>query len=214
MPSNATRLVIADDHPVVLDGLTRLFTGERDFEVLATARNGDEALRAVRKHAPDVLVLDLSMPGKDGVAVLGEMKRQAMSTKVVVLTAMDNDEVLLAIRLGARGVVLKDMSLRLLVECVRIVNRGGTWLEKSVASRAVDRLLQRESSIHEMAKSLTPREVEVARMIADGLPSKRVANKLAITEGTTKLHLHHIYSKLNVHGRVALVRYMQRHGLD
>jgi len=208
------RIAIVDDHPIVLDGLTKLFLAEPDFEVVASARNGTEVVRMVRKHTPDVLVLDLRMPGKDGIAVLGDLKRHPSSTKVVILTATENDDVLLAIRLGARGVVLKDMASRLLVECVRIVHSGGTWLEKSVATRAVDRLLQREDGIRSIAKSLTPREVEVARMFADGLQCKHVADKLAISEGTAKLHLHHIYSKLNLRGRVELVRYMQRHGLD
>jgi two-component system nitrate/nitrite response regulator NarL len=208
------RVVVADDHPVVLDGLGKLFAAEADLEVVASARNGEDALRAVRKFTPDVLVLDLRMPGKDGIAVLGEMRRDALATKVVLLTAMENDDVLVAIRLGVRGVVLKDMALRLLVECVRIVHGGGRWIEKSAANRAVDRLLQRESGIRMMTKNLTPRELQVARMVADGLPSKHVAGRLAITEGTAKLHLHHIYSKLNVRGRMALVRYMQRNGLD
>ena len=208
------RIVIADDHPIVLDGLTKLFSAEQEFEVVASVRSGAEVLRALRRFTPDILVLDLRMPGKDGIAVLGDIKRHQLTTNVVVLTATENDDVLVAIRLGARGVVLKDMASRLLVECVRIVHSGGTWLEKSVATRAVDRLLQRELGIRSIARSLTPREVEVARMFADGMQSKHVADKLAISEGTAKLHLHHIYSKLNVRGRVALVRYMQRHGLD
>jgi DNA-binding NarL/FixJ family response regulator len=208
------RIVIADDHPVVLDGLAKLFAGERDFEVVATAKNGEEALRAVRKFAPDVLVLDLRMPGKDGICVLGEMRRDGLATKVVLLTAMENDDVLVAIRLGVRGVVLKDMALRLLVECVRIVHGGGRWIEKSAANRAVDRLLQRESGNRTIAKNLTPREVQIARMVVEGLASKHVASRLAITEGTAKLHLHHIYSKLNLRGRIALMRYMQSQGLD
>jgi two-component system nitrate/nitrite response regulator NarL len=208
------RVVLADDHPIVLSGLVRLFSAQRDFEVLATATNGDEALKAIRQFTPDVLVLDLQMPGKDGVAVLGEVKRDRLSTKVVVLTAMETEDVLTAIRLGARGVVLKDMAVHLLMDCVRIVHSGGTWIEKSIAGRAVDRLLQRESATRAIGQSLTPREVEVARMISQGLPSKQVADKLAITAGTAKLHLHHIYSKLNLRGRMALMRYMQRNGLD
>jgi len=208
------RMILSDDHPVVLDGLKNLFSADRDFEVVATAKNGDETLRAVRKLEPDILVLDLRMPGKDGLAVLSELKHDRLRTRVVVLTAMDNDDVLAAIRLGARGVVLKDMAVRLLVECVRIVQSGGTWIEKSVAARSIDRLLERESGIRSMAKSLTPREVEVAQMIANGLPSKEVADKLSISTGTAKLHLHHVYTKLNVAGRVALVRYMQRHAVD
>jgi DNA-binding NarL/FixJ family response regulator len=208
------RLVLADDHPIVLSGLVWLFSQERDIEVVAAASTGNEALKATRQFAPDILVLDLRMPGKNGVEVLDEMKRDALSTRVVVLTAIENEEVLAAIRLGARGVVLKDMAVRLLVECVRMVHSGGTWIEKSVAARALNRMVQHESGAGEMARNLTRREIEVARMIADGLPNKRVADRLAITEGTAKLHLHNIYSKLNLSGRVGLVRYMQRHGFD
>jgi DNA-binding NarL/FixJ family response regulator len=208
------RVALADDHPVVLDGLAKIFSAERDFEVVARARNGDEALEALRRVQADVLVLDLRMPRKDGIAVLTEMKRTGSATKVVVLTALDSEDALAAVRLGARGVVLKDMAVRLLVECVRIVHSGGTWIEKSVATRTVDLMLRRESGTRSIGKTLTPREVEVARMIARGLPSKHVADTLAITEGTAKLHLHHVYSKLNLRGRVALVRYLQRNGID
>ena len=208
------RIVIADDHPVVLGGLLKLFSAEPDCEVVASTSNGEEALSAIRTLTPDVLVLDLRMPGKDGIAVLREMRRNNLSAKVVLLTAVENDDVLVAIRLGVQGVVTKDMALRLLVECVRIVHSGGRWIEKSAANRAVDRLLQRETGMRVMTKNLTPREVQIARMVADGLPSKHVAGRLAITEGTAKLHLHHIYSKLNLRGRVALMRYMQSHGLD
>ena len=208
------RIALADNHPVVLDGLVKLFSAEPGFEVVANASSGDAALRALQDFQPDILVLDLRMPGKDGIAVLAEMKRDRLTTKVVAFTAFDNEDVLAAIRLGARGVVLKDMALRFLVECVRIVHSGGTWIEKSIAARAVDRMLQRESGTRTMAEVLTPREVEVARMVADGLPSKHVADRLSITEGTAKLHLHHVYLKLKLDGRVALVRYMQRHALD
>jgi len=210
----AIRVVLADDHPVVLGGLVHLFSAQSDFEVLATATNGNEALKAARELAPEVLVLDLQMPGKDGVAVLGEIKRDRLPIKVVVLTAMETEDVLAAIRLGARGVVLKDMASRLLIECVRIVHSGGTWIEKSIAGRTVDRLLQRESATNALGRNLTARELQVAQMIAHGLPSKLVADELSITEGTARLHLHHIYFKLNLSGRMALMRYMQRHGLD
>jgi DNA-binding NarL/FixJ family response regulator len=208
------RLVLADDHPIVLDGLEQLFLLEKDCEVVARARNGDEALRAVRQFQPDVLVLDLRMPGMDGLAVLEEMQRQALPTRVVILSAMNSDDLFEAIRLGARGVVLKDMAPRLLMQCVRTVHAGGKWLEKGVATCAVDKLLECEAGIKAIAETLTPRELQVARMIAKGVPSKTVASRLAITEGTAKLHLHHVYEKLKVEGRVGLMRFMHSRGLD
>jgi DNA-binding NarL/FixJ family response regulator len=207
------RLILADDHPIVLDGLVQLFSAEQDFRIVACATDGDEALQAIRKFEPDIVVLDLRMPRKDGLAVLREIKREALATRVVVLTALRGDETVEAIRLGACGIVSKDMAARLLVRCVRDVHAGRKWLEKGVATHAVESLLKREAGIRAIAETLTPREWEVARMVADGLHSKAVARKLAIGEGTAKLHLHHVYQKLNLEGRFALIRYMQRHGV-
>jgi len=209
----SVRLVLADDHPIVLDGLKQILSLERDFEIVAIAKNGDEALQAVRKHRPDIVVLDIRMPGKDGLAVLREMMREGMSAKPVILTAADQDEVFEAIRLGVPGVVLKDMAPKLLVHCIREVHAGRRWLEKSYATQAVERLLQREAGAKDVARALTPRELQVAQMTAQGMHNKAIAAKLSITEGTAKLHLHHIYHKLNVDGRVALMQYLQNRGL-
>jgi DNA-binding NarL/FixJ family response regulator len=209
----SVRLVLADDHPIVLDGLKQILSLERDFEIVAIAKNGDEALEAVRKHKPDILVLDIRMPGKDGLAVLREMLREGLPAKPVILTATEQDEVFEAIRLGVPGVVLKDMAPKLLVHCIREVHAGRRWLEKSYATQAVERLLQREAGAKDVARALTPRELQVAQMTAQGMHNKAIAAKLSITEGTAKLHLHHIYHKLNVDGRVALMQYLQNRGL-
>jgi DNA-binding NarL/FixJ family response regulator len=142
------------------------------------------------------------------------MRREALPTRVVILSAMNSDDLFEAIRLGARGVVLKDMAPRLLMQCVRTVHAGGKWLEKGVATSAVDKLLECEAGIKAVAETLTPRELQVARMIAKGVPSKTVASRLAISEGTAKLHLHHVYEKLKVEGRVGLMRFMHSRGLD
>jgi two-component system, NarL family, nitrate/nitrite response regulator NarL len=208
------RLVLADDHPVVLDGLVHLFSAEGDFEILARAHNGGETLRAVRQLHPDILVLDLRMPGMDGFTVLREMRREGLSTKVVVLTAMEGEATIDAIHLGVRGVISKDIAMRVLVQCVREVHAGRKWLDGGVAARAVERLLRREAGIRMIERTLTRRELEVARLIADGMSSKAVARNLAISEGTAKLHLHHVYEKLKLRGRVALLRYIHTHGID
>ena len=209
----AIRLVLADDHPIVLDGLAQLFLLESDISVVACARNGDEALRAVRELQPDILVLDLRMPVMDGLAVIREMKRDALPTKVVVLTGVEGDEVFDAIELGVRGVVLKEMAPKLLMRAIREVHAGGTWIERGAATQAVGRLVQRDAWLGEVAAKLTAREMEVARMIAKGLPNKTVAEKLKIAEGTAKLHLHHVYEKLGLDGRMALARYLQSRGI-
>jgi DNA-binding NarL/FixJ family response regulator len=207
------RLVLADDHPIVLDGLMQLFSVESDFEVLACASTGEQALQAVRKHRPDVLVLDIRMPDKDGLEVIREMNRDKLPTKTVVLTAVGVDDVFEAIRLGVGGVVLKDMAPRLLVHCVREVHSGHKWIEKEYATHAVEKLLEREANTQKISQALTPRELEIARMTAKGMHSKAIAEKLTISEGTAKLHLHHVYAKLKVDGRVALMQYLQSRGL-
>ena len=208
------RLVLADDHPIVLDGLVQLFSVEHDIDVVARATTGQEAVKAVRELRPEIVVLDLLMPDMDGFAVLRQLRGEKLSTRIVVLTALCDEELVEALRLGAHGVVLKHMAPRLLVQCVRAVHAGKQWVEKGVATHAADTLLKREAGIQSLATVLTPREIEVARLIAGGLSSKAVANELAISEGTAKLHLHHVYEKLCLGGRMALLRYMQSQGFD
>ena len=207
-------VVLADDHPLVLDALENVFRLQEDIVVRARCGDGVEALRAVREHRPDVLVLDMRMPGMDGLALIRELKKEKLPTRVVLLTAaLDEEEVLAAIRLGVKGVVLKEMAPRLLVQCVRTVHAGGDWLEKQSVRLALDKLLRREAGAREVARLLTPREIEIVRMVAGGLRNKEIAAKLHVNEGTVKLHLHHIYQKLGVNSRVALTLYAQDRGL-
>lgn len=208
---NAT-LVLADPHPVVLEGLLHCFAAEPDFQVRACVQNGEAALEAVRKFKPDILVFDVALSDREGLKMLERMKEEALATLPVVFTSDHHDDVIEAIRLGVKGVVTKDMPLSLLVRCIRDVLAGGKSLEKGSAGRAVDRLLKDEGSRQDLGIILTPREIAVARMVSEGLPNKTVASKLAITEGTVKLHLHRVYAKLQVRGRVALMHYMQRCG--
>lgn len=206
-------IVLADDHPVVLTGLETLLHQIRDLKVLASCRDGEEALRAVHKHRPDVLVLDIRMPGKNGLDVLRELKGQKLPTRVVVLTAaLEDDDVLEAVRLGVSGVVLKEMAPELLVQCIRKVAAGERWLERRSFHSALEKLLRREAGAQAI-RVLTPREIEVVRMVVTGLRNKEIAEKLSISEGTVKIHLHSIYRKLELDGRMALTRYAQEKGL-
>lgn len=207
-------LVLADDHPIILDGLEMLFRQEQDFQVLARCVNGEEAIQALRHHRPDILVLDIRMPGKDGLAVLRETKNDRLPTRTVLLTmGLDEDDLLEAIRLGVRGVVLKEMAPQMLVQCVRKVHAGEQWLETRSVSRALEKMLWREAGERQVAGILTPRELEIVRMVAAGLRNKEIADSLFISEGTVKIHLHHIYEKLNLAGRLELVLYAQDKGL-
>ena len=207
-------LVIADDHPLILDALENLFRLEKDLKVVARCLDGDEALQAVRRHKPDILVLDIQMPAKDGLVVLREMSKEKLATRVVVLTATLGDEGLgEALRLGVRGLVLKELAPKLLVQCIRKVHAGELWLEQRTVSSALERLLQREAGKQEAAQALTSREIEIVKQAATGLRNIEIAKKLFISEGTVKMHLHNIYQKLGVGSRSELTRYAQEKGL-
>jgi len=208
------RIVLADDHPIVLDGLEQLFKLEPEFEVVSRVPTAEAAVKAVEDHQPDVLVLDLAMPGHDGLWALQELAARQSATRVVLLTAhVDEAKLLEAVRLGVAGVVLKEMAPRLLIECVRKVHAGGRWLEKQSVARAMDRMLKRESELGRLLRLLTPREIEIVRLASEGLRNREIAERLSITEGTVKIHLHNIYEKLGVTGRAQLILYATRQGL-
>jgi DNA-binding NarL/FixJ family response regulator len=203
-------LVIADDHPLILDAMENLFRPEKDLKVGARCLDGAETLKAVRRHQPDILVLDIQMPAKDGLAVLREMRKEKLTTRVVILTATLGEEGLAeALRLGVRGLVLKELAPKLLVECIRKVQAGELWLEKRSVSSALEQLLRRETEKTSAAQALTAREIEIIKQVAAGLRNIEIGKKLFISEGTVKMHLHNIYQKLGVDSRTKLTRYAQ-----
>jgi DNA-binding NarL/FixJ family response regulator len=208
------RIVTADDHPFILDGLDQLFRAEKDCVIVARATDGEQALRAVETERPDVLVLDVRMPRLDGIDLLRRMHELQLPTKVVLLTAsLDDARLLEAFRLGASGLVLKESAPRLLVQSVRQVARGEqSWNGKAIAG-ALRLMLQREQAVAAASSTLTPREIEVTRMISSGLRNKEIAARLKISEATVKFHLHSIYEKLQIDGRYALMTYARDHGL-
>ena len=162
-------LVLADDHPLILDAMENLFRLEKDFKVVARCLNGEEALKALRRHKPDILVLDIQMPAKDGLAVLREMRKETLPTRVVILTAtLDEEGLTEAVRLGVRGLVLKELAPKLLVQCIRKVHAGELWLEQRLVSSALEKLLQRETARNEAAQVLTPREIEIIKQVTAG----------------------------------------------
>ena len=205
-----THLVLADDHPIVLHGLENLLRAEPDVRVVARCASADETLVAVRRHRPDLLILDLHMPSKNGLEVLRQLRREQLGTKVVLMAdRLEDDEVLEAYRLGVRGMLLKELALKMVVQCVRTVLAGEVWIEKRAVSRALDVLLRRETGGREAAALLTPREMQMVRLVALGLRTEEISSRLAISEGTIKTHLHRVYRKLKINNRVALTLYAQ-----
>ncbi len=210
----AIHVALADDHPIVLDGLEQLFRLEPDIAIVARCRNTDEALHVLRTEPPDVLVLDLLMPGGGGLELLRAVSDWDRRTRIVLLTAVvDDDQLLEAIRLGAQGVVLKDMAPQLLVNAIREVHGGGQWLEQGLGGRALRRLLAREMRASAASRLLSGREREIVRLAAHGLRNRAIAERLSISEGTVKVHMHNIYEKLDVTGRIELANYARENGL-
>jgi DNA-binding NarL/FixJ family response regulator len=208
------RIVIADDHPVVRRGLAQFIADEDELEVVAECADGESAIAAVARFAPDVLIVDLRMPHASGLDVLRRLQALPSPPPTVLLAGnISDDEVVEAMRLGAKGVVLKEMAPSLLVACIRKVAAGGTWLEKEAIGRTLEKLLRNEQSRQKVRDLLTPREIEIVRMVASGLGNREVGEKLFISEGTVKTHLHSVYEKLGLKGRVQLANYAQANGI-
>jgi DNA-binding NarL/FixJ family response regulator len=202
------RLLIADDHPVVRDGLSGMFAADPDFEVAGEAADGSQALRLAEAVRPDVILMDLRMPGMDGVTAIGELSRRGNPARVLVLTTYDNDSyVLPAIEAGATGYLLKDAPRDELLRAVRAAAAGQSVLAPSVASRLMNRVRTAEPEI------LSERELEVLALVAAGTTNREAAARLFISEATVKTHLLHIYAKLGVPDRAAAVAEAFNRGL-
>ncbi len=205
--------MLAESYPLLLEGMKFVLESEPGFRVLAACSDGMEALRAVRRHHPNVLIIDLETAG-DSLEILRELSGERLSTRVVLFAARLDETVMLeGMRLGASGIVLKSMASHQLVRCVRKVHRGGTWFEKVSMGRVIDRLLRHEVSVHDVSALLSRRELEVVRMVTSCGSNKEIADKLNISRGTVRVHLHHVYEKLGVRSRLELTLYARDKGL-
>jgi DNA-binding NarL/FixJ family response regulator len=203
-------MVLADRCAIMIEGMKQIFAGEPGFRVVATCSDERRMVRAVTTHQPDILVLTISARNSE-FSILERLQgpREAgqLATRVVIVAdALDEVGVRRATRLGVTGVVLKEMPPSLLVQCVRKVHAGGTWVKNNSNGR-VERKVSQKSVALELARLLSPREIEVVRHVAAGRTNKQIAAQLDVSEGTIKTHLHHVYEKLNVHGRVGVTLY-------
>ena len=206
--SRPIKLLIADDHPVVRDGLSSMFARDPEFDVLGEAADGAEAVRMAETLGPDVILMDLRMAGMDGVTAITELARRGVAARVLVLTTYDTDShVLPAIEAGATGYLLKDAPRDELLRAVRAAARGEVALSPSVAARLMSRLRTPPSG------PLSQRELEVLRLVAAGNTNREAAARLFITEATVKTHLLNIYLKLDVNDRAAAVAEAYNRGL-
>ncbi len=204
------RVLVADDHPIVRSGLTGLLDEEDDMTIVGEAADGTEAVARATALRPDVVLMDLRMPGLDGVGATQQITASLPSTRVLVLTTYDtDDDIVRAVEAGATGYLLKDTPRTLLVDAVRAAARGETVLAPPIAAKLVSRLRAPAPSV----SPLTPREVDVLRAVARGLTNAEIGRALFIGEATVKTHLLRVFAKLEVDDRTRAVTAAMERGL-
>jgi two-component system, NarL family, nitrate/nitrite response regulator NarL len=213
------RIVVADDHPIFRDGLCKLLALEEDFEVVAQASDGRQVLDVLQQYEPDVLLLDLKMPGLDGLGTLQRLQATKNKTRVIVLTASDDKhEFVQAMKLGTSGIVLKQTATELLIKSIRKVHAGEIWLDSHTTAAVIRQFVANDeppmpapppaASVRERERSpLSQREREIVALVAQGFKNKEMAEKMFISEQTVKNHLHNIFDKLGVSDRLELALY-------
>ena len=203
------QILIADDHPIVRDGLRAVLSTQADFTVVGEAGSGTETIDQVRRLQPDVLLLDLEMPDGDGVETLQRLAERNTNVRAIVFTAFDTDDrIVEAVRAGAKGYLLKGAPRDELFNAIRIVHAGGSLLQPIVASKLINRLNQPTP-----IDLLTEREREVLALVAQGQSNRAIADQLIITERTVKFHVSAIMGKLNAANRTEAVALAREQGL-
>lgn len=203
MSRGATRVMFVDDHPMLRAGLAVTIEGEADMAVVAEASTGEDAVELYREHRPDVVLMDLRLPGMSGVDAIRAIREIDREARVIVLTTFDGDEdIYRSLQSGARGYLLKDMLRKELIDAIRAVRAGQSYYSPVVASRLAERLPRQE---------LSGRETEVLQLVAEGKSNKEIAAALGLSDGTVRIHLSHIFEKLGVHDRTqAAMQAVQR----
>ena len=213
------KIVVADDHPIFRDGLCKLLALEEDFQVVAQAQDGKQVLEVLQEYEPDILLLDLKMPGIDGLATLQRLQAMKHRTKVIVLTASeDKNEFIQAMKFGTSGIVLKQTATELLIKSIRKVYAGEIWLD----SHTTAAVMRQFATADDMPAApppprerppLSQREREIVALVAQGFKNKEMAEKMFISEQTVKNHLHNIFDKLGVSDRLERALYAIHHNL-
>src|ERR1035437_6859650 len=212
------RIVVADDHPIFRDGLCKLLALEEDFEVVAQAQDGRQVLEVLQQFEPDILLLDLKMPGLDGLATLQRLQAVKNKTRVIVLTASDDkNEFVQAMRFGTSGIVLKQTATELLIKSIRRVHAGEIWLDSHTTAAVIRQFVAADEAPPQLAPAspgrerarapLSQREREIVALVATGFKNTEMAEKMFISEQTVKNHLHNIFDKLGVSDRLELALY-------
>ena len=200
-----TSVVIADRHPVVLQGLTNVLSAESGFKVVACCSDGTDCIEAIRSLVPDIAILDISLPGLTGLEILTIANFESLPTRLVFFTASVEDrELIVSAAAGAYGVILKDVAVEILVQSLREIADGQRLLPLPTVPREQGNVANRENVL----TVLTERERQIMRLVSGGLSNKEIGRQLNITDGTIKQHLHHIYQKLEISNRTVLAAFV------
>jgi DNA-binding NarL/FixJ family response regulator len=213
-----TRILIADDHPIFRDGLRKLLEAEPDLCVVAEARDGGEAVRLVRRHKPDIVLMDLLMPGSSGLDALRELDGSPVPSRIIILAAtIERAQVVEAFQLGARGVVSKESATQLLLKCIRTVMAEQFWVGRESVSDLVNAMRTLPTAAIEQGKpknfGLTARELDIVAAVVAGYSNREIAQKLSLSEQTVKHHVSSAFDKLGVYNRLELALFAVDHRL-
>jgi two-component system response regulator NreC len=208
------RVLIADDHTIVRSGVRLLLEAEPDIEVVGEALDGLEAISLAETLHPDVILMDIAMPGMDGLEATAHIKGSFPDIYVLVLTMHRTDDYFFKmIEAGASGYILKGAQTDELINAVRVVNRGEVFLYPAVASKLVENYLSRTDGVENPELALSPREMEILKMLADGYSNKEIADKLVVSPSTVHSHRSNLMNKLGLNTRHELVNYARKIGL-
>jgi two-component system response regulator DegU len=216
MKNNKISVLIADDHSLIRQGLKQILELETDIAVIAQASNGSEAVQLAKEHNPDIILMDINMPGTNGLQAIKEIKQDKLECKIIVLTIHEDREYLFkTLQMGAEGYVLKDAEPAVLLEAIRSVNSGKSYIQSNMTMELVkefNRVTMHEKEKHD-DNNLTSREIEVLELIAEGMINKEIAKHLYISEKTVKNHVSNIFRKLNVSDRTQAAIYAFKHNI-
>lgn len=211
------KVMIADDHSMLRMGLKQILELEEDIEVIAQASDGDEALSLAETHLPDIILMDINMPGTSGLEAIEKLSQKTHPPKVIMLTIHQDREYLFkTLNLGAKGYVLKDAEPDILLEAIRNVYNGESYIQSNMTKELINeynRVTSNEKGMGEES-SLTSREIEVLKLIAQGMLNKEIASALQISEKTVKNHVSNIFRKLNVYDRTQAAIYALKHNMN
>lgn len=208
------RVLVCDTFPILLTGLTDILRATHDLTVTGTCSKGADALALVRTQQPDIVVTNQWLADMSGLDLAKMVRDERHRTRVILLTnGLGDADAVKALRDGVRGVVTMEMPPMQIITCIRSVHAGHTWLDAPVAHRTLERMLRQDSAVQALAETLTPQEITISRLVAEGLRNREIADRLGIREGTVKLHLHHVYQKLHLRNRMALMMHAHEQAL-